>query len=89
MSYHVPLGNVYDCVHCFSCSTAYTELGDGQLTEILSQHLLQSSAESSSSEALVVFKDAIEHSTRICRILVSCKHNIKPTRFVIVTLLFL
>ena len=52
-------------------STAYTELGDGQLMEILNQHLHQSSDAFASLGELVLFKGAIEHSTRICRALVS------------------
>ncbi len=46
----------------------YTELGDGQVMDILKRHIDNGS---SVTDRLVLFKGAIEHSSRLCRAMVS------------------
>lgn len=65
-----------------TATNSYSELGDGQVMEILTKHLagysaMQQQIEESSEPVfsqnldLVLFKGAIEHASRLCRILVS------------------
>ena len=57
-------------------STAtYSELGDGQVMDLLAKHMETfkklTSEGVQSTFNLVLFKGAIEHASRICRVLVS------------------
>ncbi len=49
-----------------SDSPNYTELGDGQVMDILKEHI----GVLNSGDGLVLFKGAIEHAARICRAMV-------------------
>ncbi len=49
-----------------SDSPNYTELGDGQVMDILKMHI----GDLNSGDGLVLFKGAIEHAARICRAMV-------------------
>ena len=61
------------------CSVLYRELGDGEITETLSRHLKnyqehmtrgQRQVPLPPSVNIVLFRSAIEHITRLCRVMV-------------------
>ncbi len=55
-----------------TCS-AYNELGDGQVMEALNHHLKAQhfQKEDNGLQGVILFRDAIEHATRLCRLMVS------------------
>ncbi len=55
-----------DTVVSDSSPSNYAELGDGQVMDILKRHIDSGSV----TDRLVLFKGAIEHSSRLCRAMV-------------------
>ena len=49
----------------------YSELGDGQVIDYLSRSIVQYNINNSKSLDLILFRRAIEHVTRLCRVMVS------------------
>ena len=49
----------------------YTELGDGQVTDILKSHIEDLKYNKGNGIKMVLFTGAIEHVSRICRVMVS------------------
>ena len=49
----------------------YNELGDGQVMDYLSKSVVQYNVDNSKSLDLILFRRAIEHVTRLCRVMVS------------------
>lgn len=49
----------------------YSELGDGQVMDILKDHIKELKCIENEADVLVLFKGAIEHASRICRAMVS------------------
>ncbi len=54
----------------------YSELGDGQVMEALSHHLDELRVQECPKEGhgvqeIILFRGAIEHATRLCRVMVS------------------
>ena len=72
----VPSLAVYEEVYCTVSSPNYyspfpcSELGDGQVTEALGPHLARLRDQTGRGD-LVLFRGAIEHVTRLCRVMVS------------------
>ena len=48
----------------------YSELGDGQVIDFLSRSIIQYNTDNSKSLYLILFRRAIEHVTRLCRVMV-------------------
>ena len=63
------------------CSTGYSELGDGQVMEALNHHLkvLQTQQCQNNFREMILFRGAIEHATRLCRVMVSSKVDLYYT----------
>lgn len=79
-------------LHILTCHTlttstphgsTYSELGDGQLMEILQKHLTEWKSQEEREEGgrtaanLILFKGAIEHATRLIRVVVSTVSKIQ------------